>query len=91
MYWLVSDLGIWVLSSAGARDYFVLENVQTGSAAHPVSFSEGTGCSSGGVEWLGHEINELLVQKLGMSGTIFALLHMPSRLARGLFYIFTFC
>jgi len=41
----------------GVRDFSVLQNVQTGSGAHPASCSLGTGVLSWGLKWLGHYIN----------------------------------
>ena len=43
--------GIWIL--LGVRDFSVLQNVQTGSGAHPASCSLGTGVLSWGVKVAG--------------------------------------
>jgi hypothetical protein len=45
-----------VLFPAGARDFSVLHSVQTGSEAHPASYTMSTGASFPvWVKWLGHE------------------------------------
>jgi len=42
---------------AGARDFSLLQHVQTSSKAHPASYSMGMGVPSQGVRWPWHEID----------------------------------
>ena len=75
----------------GAADFSLLQNLQTGSAAHPVSYSLGTGVLSRGVKRPGRYINHSsssaeVKNKWSYTST---LLYMPSWLDRDSFTLTT--
>ena len=71
-----------------ARDFSLLKNVQTGSEAHPASYSMRTGVPSRAVKRWGLKltIHLRLVQILRMSGSIPLVPYMPSWRGEGKFY-----
>jgi hypothetical protein len=58
--------------AVGARDFSLLQNVQTGSGAHPVSYSLHTGVLSWGYSGWGMKFttHQCLVLRLRMSGAV---------------------
>ena len=64
---------------AGARNFSVLQNVQTGSGVHPVSYSMGTKALSLPVQWSGHEADHWSQSSAKVNRTeLRQLHHVPS-------------
>jgi hypothetical protein len=71
MGWTIQGLN----ASRGKR-FSLLQNLQTGSGAHPTCDSEGTRVLSLGIKWLGHKADHShLVLRLRMSGAVSPVLH----------------
>jgi hypothetical protein len=79
---------VYTAVNEGATDFCLLQNVQTGSEAHPASCSVGTGVlslrqSGWGVKFTTHFC---LVQRLTINGAIPLLPHMPLWREQGTLY-----